>query len=282
MVKYSTVQDLEFFDANCMFGRPCYGSVIKVGEHTWGPFIKKQQLLQEMKYYEIKEALVYHAMAKEYDPVTGNNMLLQQIKGEKALHACWTALPPYTEEIPPPEEFVKDMISRGVRAVRVFPNHYEQGGYGMWSRHKRFYLSEWSMGSLFSVFEDHRIPVFLDFDTGEPYDDRTDWDKVYEICRNHPKMPVVLVHFGWRVNRSLYALLAQCDNFYWEFSGTWLYRIIESVCKRFGSEHTLFGSYMPYNMPGVNLMMVTYADISEEEKKNIAGDNLRRLLKNVV
>jgi predicted TIM-barrel fold metal-dependent hydrolase len=134
---------------------------------------------------------------------------------------------------------------------------------------------------LLLALEEYKIPVFLDFDTGEPYNDRTDWDKVYEICRNYPNLPVVLVRFGWRVNRSLYALLAQCDNFYWEFSGTWLYRIVESVCKKFGPEHTLFGSNMPFTTPAVNLMLVTHADIGEEENKLIAGDNLRRLLGNV-
>ncbi|HIE30275.1 TPA: amidohydrolase [Candidatus Poribacteria bacterium] len=276
MSQYSSVEELEFFDANCMIGRPCHPS-----SGGAGILLNKNQLLEEMKYYGIKETLVYHAMAKEYDARIGNNILLEGIKEEDSLHGCWAVLPPYTDEMPAPEQLVQEMFQKGVKAVRLFPNHYENPLIPEWSQHQRFYLSEWSMGTLFSVFEEHKIPVFLDFDTSEPYNDRTDWDKVYDICKNHSDVPIVLARFGWRVNRSLYALLAQCDNFYCELSGTWLYRIVESIAKKFGAERILFGSNMPFTTPAVNLMMITHAEISEEDKKLIAGDNLRRLLNNV-
>jgi hypothetical protein len=40
-------------------------------------------------------------------------------------------------------------------------------------------------------------------------------------------------------------------------------------------------SNIPSTIPAVNLMMVTHADISEEEKKLISGGNLRRPFGNV-
>lgn len=276
MKKYSTVEELNFFDANCMIGRYCY--------FKENSFYTKERLREEMRYFEIKEALVYHAVAKEYVPQAGNKMLLDELKDEKSLHGCWTLLPPYTKEMTPPEILVKQMSAVGIKACRVIPNerinptmpHYWEQPYLLFS------LSEWSMGSTFSVLEKHRIPVFIDFNTDFPYVDRTDWDMIYNICKNHPQLPVVLVHFGFRTNRRLYPLLAQCNNLYIEISGYWLYRGIESICKEFGPEKILFGTNMPLYDPGCLIMLVTHANVSEEQKKLIAGDNLRRLLNGVI
>lgn len=272
MKKYSTVEELNFFDANCMIGRYCY--------FQENSFYSKERLKEEMKYFGIKEALIYHAVAKEYVPQVGNKVLVDELEQEKSLHGCWTLLPPYTKEMSPPEIAVREMLAAEIKTCRAIPN--ERVGHHGWEQpYLLFSLSQWSMGSTFSALQEHRIPIFIDFNTGFPYVDRTDWDMVYNICKSYPQLPVVLVHFGFRTNRRLYPLLAQCDNLYIEISGYWLYRGIESICKEFGPERILFGTNMPLYDPGCCIMLVTHANISEQQKKLIAGDNLRKLLSNV-
>ena len=51
--------------------------------------------------------------------------------------------------------------------------------------------------------------------------------------------------------------------------------------REFGAERLLFGSFLPVSDPLVPIGMVLDADLSEEEKRLIAGDNLRRLLEGV-
>jgi predicted TIM-barrel fold metal-dependent hydrolase len=70
------------------------------------------------------------------------------------------------------------------------------------------------------------------------------------------------------------------------------YLVVEDICKRFGADRIIFGTYyygllsgtpaspllVPSCVPSSSRAMVTYADISEEEKGMVAGGNLRRLL----
>ena len=53
---------------------------------------------------------------------------------------------------------------------------------------------------------------------------------------------------------------------------------IEDVCAKFGAERILFGSSLPYGAGSAAVSMITYANISEEEKELIASGNLERLL----
>jgi hypothetical protein len=256
-------------------------------------FLTPEKLLAEMDYAGIKESLVYHSLSKEYHPETGNLRLLQRIQGKERIHPCWTLLPPHTNELAElpgavvptpqqpncdaagkpgmskPENLIVETLRRGVTAVRLFPNNHF------------FSLSHWSMGETFKVLEAHRIPTFLDFGTDFPIEDRTDWDAVYEICSTYPALPLILVHFGFRSARKLFPLMEICKNLHVETSGYWMYRGIESISKRFGAHRILFGTYLPFYEPGINLCMVTYAEITTEDKKLIAGNSLRRLLSEV-
>lgn len=255
------MQRLKFFDVNCSIGRYC--------NFQKGSFYKKEDLLKEMEYYEIEEALVYHAVAKENDPIIGNNMLEREINGCNKLHGCYSILPTYTNEIESPEKFIDSMLKRNIRTVRLFPRNY------------LFQVSKCSLGNFFKVLEKHRIPTLIDFGTDQPWLDYTDWDALYEICTSFPKLPVILVHFGLRTNRKLYPLLKQLNNLHIELSLYWLYRCIENICKLFGSERILFGTNMPLYDPGCIIPMITYANIKDDDKKLISGDNLRNLLKGV-
>lgn len=245
---------LSFFDSNCMIGRR---TAREPGE-IW----QVDRLLEDMAYFGIARALVFHALAKEYDPAVGNERLLEEIEGRKALWGCWVVLPPHTGEMEEPEALVRRMIRAGVKAVRVFPKLHS------------FPLDEWCCAPLWGALEARRVPVLID-------KDQIEWSQVWELCRAHRDLPVILTSIGYREDRNLYPLFKAFDNLYVAISWYAVHLGIEAICRRFGAGRLLFGTRMPLFTPGTALTAIRYAEISPKEKRLIAGGTLRRLLKEV-
>ena len=241
---------ISFFDCNAQIGR--YG--VKHPE----AFTTADELVKEMEYCGISEALVYHSMAKEYAPSVGNEMLLEEIKG-KPLHPCWAVMPHHTGEMPPPDELLAQLKGKGVRAVRAFPVA------------QSFRLSDWCAGELLDMLEANRIPFFLDMD-------QTNWEDVAGILKAHPKLNLCLLRISYRGDRMMYPLMEKYETLRIEAATYQVNRGIEEVCKRFGAKRLLFGTGLPVTEAGPSIAQITYADISDEEKRRIAGDNLRGLL----
>ena len=60
----------------------------------------------------------------------------------------------------------------------------------------------------------------------------------------------------------------------WEFSETWLDKILELI----GAEKILFGTDNPWHNPAYSLGRIAYAKISDKEKEKILGGNFKRLV----
>jgi len=247
--------ELSFFDSNCMIGRRT--------EREPGEIWRVDQLLEDMAYFGIARTLVFHALAKEYNPAVGNERLLEEIEGRKALCGCWVVLPPYTEEMEEPEALVRRMIQADVKAVRVFPKLHS------------FSPGEWCCGPLWRALEARRVPVLIDRD-------QIEWPQVWELGRTHPDLPVILTGVGYREDRNFYPLFKEFDNLYVEISWYAVHLGIEAICRRFGAGRLLFGTRMPFFTPGTTLTAIRYAGISPKEKRLIAGETLQRLLKEVI
>ncbi len=257
------MEELTFFDANCMVGKwSAYSERFPLG---------RQALIREMDKYKIEKALVYSAQSREYHPVVGNEALMEGIEGDNRLYPSWSALPHFSDEMPSPEEFIGLMKEKKVRSVRLFPDD---------SVH-RFSLEEWSMGRLFDRLEEARVPVFLDFTNLSFNGDDFSADSIYSICHHHPNLPVIILQPGYRTCRTLFPLLDRFNNLYVEISRFLVHRGVEYICKNFGPERLIFGTKLPHQSPGLAVTMVVYANISQEEKRMIAGGNLERLLKEV-
>lgn len=259
------MSSLGFFDAHCYVGR--------YKAFQPGSFYRTDDLLRQMRYYGITEALVTHAMSREHHPLDGNAAVIEETRGRQNLHPGWAVLPSASGELPKPAEFVQQMLANGVRAARVFYGSY------------KFAISEWCIGDLLAELESHRIPTFLDPDTelNTWCDDQFDLDAVDALCSRHKNLPVILSEARIRSsNRALYQLLARHPNLHIELSGYWGYHAIEFVTREFGAHRLLFGTRMPVRDPACAIGQVAYSDISEHEKRMVAGDNLRRLLAEVV
>ena len=247
---------LRFFDSNCVIGRR---SIRRFGNPGEGEFYSISDLLAEMDYSGIDEALVYHALAKEYSPMFGNRMLMDEIKDYPRLHPCWVVMPEGTGEMPQPEALVKEMLDNRVKAVRIFPSEHS------------FSLSDWSMGKLFTELEKHGIVAIIEIE-------QIGWDGLHSLCSRYPNLPVIITNLGYRINRLLYPLLEKFKNLYVETSVYQIHKGVEEICRRFGAEKLIFGTKMPFFAPGPALSMINYSLISEEDKNKIANGNLKKLL----
>jgi hypothetical protein len=126
------------------------------------------------------------------------------------------------------------------------------------------------------------VPVFINYNevgSGWAGTDSTDWDHVVGLCRRWPTLPVIVSEFRIRrTQRMVYRAFDACENLHVELSGYWLYRGIEYITRRWGSRRLIFGSNWPTFNIGLTLATLTMAEISDEDKRNVAGDNLRRLV----
>jgi hypothetical protein len=257
----SDIRDLRLFDGNCQLGASDFS--------VSGAPTSVTELTAEMNNRGIAEALLYHALAGSYSPGVGNSLLLSEISADPRLHGCWVVLPHHTGEQQPAKLLVAAALKAGIRAVRMFP-----------LRH-RFSVSDWSTGELLGKLEEHRVPLFLDYDRRHWVQKVVDYDSVFRICRDFPGIPLVLVREGIGSARYLYPLLEKFDNLHLEISYYQSACGLEDISRKFGVRHLLFGSGLPTYEAGAVIAMLLCSEISSAEKQMVAGDNLRSLLKAV-
>ncbi|MEW6357514.1 MAG: amidohydrolase family protein [Planctomycetota bacterium] len=244
-------RNIPFVDCNCVIGRP--------GSREPEILYRTDDLLSELKYHNIRGALVHHTLAVEFNQSYGNQRLLEEIHGNERLFGSWVLLPHHAGDMPAPEIVVREMKEKSIRAARIFPKFHQ------------FDTREYVCGPLFSALEREGIPLFLDIaEIGLP--------EVHDICQAHPGLPVVLTGMGWGVDRNLFPVMAHCRNLYVETSKYQGHNALAILCREFGAERVLFGAGLPAMSPGAAKAMVMYSEISAAEKEMIAGGNLLRLL----
>lgn len=226
------------------------------------------ELISEMDRVGVTSAVVYHAVAREHAPAAGNDLLLSEVRDHPRLIPAFILLPPHTGEQPPLDEVMARMREHGVRMARMFPASDLAG--------HRFAVREWCIGTVLTALESARIPLMLDFSLfrrGEP-----PWDDIYEVCRFHPDLPVILADVQGRNNRTLYPLLDQFPNLYLCSSGLNVHSGLEDVCAKFGSERILLGSAAPVRSMGAAKFHVDRADLDEKQRARLLGGNAARVL----
>jgi len=244
---------LEFFDCDCSFGRR---SIVSPGS-----FYKLEELVERMKLYGIGKALAYHSMAREYCPVVGNDMLLQELGEELPLYPVWVVMHHHTEEFPEPAALFLQMRKYNIRAVRMFPGNADHA----------YSIAGWNCGELFSMLEANKIPLLIGMD-------QLDWNDLHTLCSDFSGLTVILSGVGYGSDRNLYTLLKKFENLYVETIGYKTHNGIEEICRVFGAHRLIFGSGMPLFSGASAVSMINYARISDAEKRMIAAENLERLL----
>ncbi len=103
-------------------------------------------------------------------------------------------------------------------------------------------------------------------------------EDVDAICSGFPELPVILLRTHRSLQTQLALLMRKHKNLYFTHALNTLYLQLEQVVELVGADRVLFGSQAPYWDPSLPIGMLNYAELSRQEKKLVAGDNLRRLL----
>jgi len=256
--------NLSFFDCNVRIGRG--NTPLKQTPESRADV---PNLIDETEYFGIQDALVYHRIAQEGSTHLGNKILMEAIDGHPQLHPCWVVSPIVLREEDEPENLLAAMKDQGVKAVRLSPG---AAGFAAYP------VAEWMIGKLFKALAKDRVPVFCRL-TGLAGDVNASLVKLDELCSTYPELS--LVTGGWSFPYAAYPLLERHSNLYVDASMLSRHGAVESLCKLCGADRLLFGTWFgtaPFPCAGASISVVTTADISEEDKRKIAGDNLRRLL----
>ncbi len=250
-----------YMDCNVSLGYPAAG--------VYRPCGTAEELVAELDWAGVDGALVHHALMREQSPVVGNRALTEAIAGFERLAATWAILPPQTGELGEPDALFAAMATANVRALWAFPDDH------------RYILGRATFGAFLDEVSARRIPLFLPRDAGGPRPPDT-WNLVYRLLQEYPGLTlVVAAHGPWGEDRFFRPLLEQYPRFHLDISRYELDCGLRELVGRYGHERLLYGSNFPRNAMGGPRMMVARAEIGDDARRAIAGDNLRRLLAEV-
>lgn len=250
-------KEQKFFDSNLWLGNPMQPEFCL----KWD----LDDLLGYMDRYAIEGGIVTHTAAVKEDPYASNAELLRRIKESERLWGGLvlnTDMPPgYTDW----GSYLDWALSQKARLVRLFPKSHG------------FSLERWCSGALLNAVNERRIPLVM-------WHMETNWSAVKTLCDSYPELPVIIEGRPQKIlyhNRFFYPLLEQCQNFHLELHNLNIYLGVEDIVERFGAQHLIFGSCMPFNDPNTSQMMVTAARIDEDARRRIAHGNLKNLMERI-
>jgi predicted TIM-barrel fold metal-dependent hydrolase len=258
------MSELSFFDLNGITGEPLFDPEAG-GFSGYGDAASLESRLDE---YGVDFALVSHYRAFFGAPMAANASLSRELAGRSRLFPCWCLLPGHTGETPSGRELATQLRDHGVRAVRL-----PIGAYNL-------PLDPWVLEGLLGILEEQRMLTIFQLPTlGVAVPDRDDLmlRGLREVLDRHPSLPVVTAA---RL-RGLYPLLEAFENLYVSMEWDPHPEFVEDVCRRFGGGRLLFATPYSENARGISgmpMLTITHADVSEEDKRRVAGGNLGALL----
>jgi predicted TIM-barrel fold metal-dependent hydrolase len=239
---FGEVSAWDLFDANVRLGPSgAHGDLT----------LETAGLLAEMDRFGIKQALVSHFAAEEYDAEEGNRALANTL--HPRLIPAWAALPE--------RGFIEKLWSIQPVALRL--------SFG--AKKHNFSPAAWCSGELYDSLQERSILTVIAREDIE-------WDSLASLLQDFPRLRVLLLETGYRAERYLFPLLDRHSNLYFDASTYVAHRQLESFVERFGAGHLVFGSRLPFYTPGAALAVLATARIPEEAKRAIAGGTLRQLL----
>jgi len=254
--KRAGLSKLSFYDSNVWLGKPAFFPLAGGCETA--------NLKKMFEEFSIEGALVSHWDGLMVSAQDGNRALVESAeKLPDGVYTIWTGLPliPH-EQDPLPGTGKPDSRLRG---LRLFPKTHH------------YLLTVWSVGGLCEWCMEYRIPLFI-------WHVEVDWEPLHTLARAYPDLTII-VETQWQKilyqNRNLYGIMNSDENIYLEISNFVGPDFLTHAVHVFGANRFLYGSFLPVNDAYAAMGMVVDADISLEEKRLIAGGNMKRILRGV-
>jgi len=246
------MSEFDWFDCNCGFGTP---------GRPDGLFLATiSDLVDEMDFCGVSEGLVYHISMRIESPQVGNRLLLEATDGETRLHRTWAIVPSQTGEFGGVDGFIEGIRRYNVKAVRAYPDEH------------RYLLDSTTLGPLLEEIVARHIPFLVG-----PH-----WDKLSPLLSDFPNLTAIVhSHSDWGDDRYFRPLIERYSRLHLDTSNYQLAEGLASFVRTYGPERLLYGSGVPDIQMGAAMVALAGADISQEAKAAIAGDNMKRLLSEV-
>ncbi len=154
-----------------------------------------------------------------------------------------------------------DTLPEAVRAVRVFPKTHA------------FPMTDWMLDSLVSWMTERGMPMFI-------WHTELEWNELHTFARAFPQLAIVVESQYRKIIyhlRPLLMILRECANVFLEISNL-TGPAFDLTLQYIGPERLVFGSFLPVNDPFVPLGMILDSGLTDEDRRLIAGGNLRRLI----
>lgn len=212
------------------------------------------ELVEELSWAGIQQAIVSHAASWLHDPALGNRWIVDATSDHPGLHPSWVVLPDICGEVEAPLDFVRSAERGGVVAARAYPLDH---GYD---------LSGPDMAPLWDVLADARMPLLID--AGQ-----ADWRSVEAVAAPRPSLTVVVCKPGYRTLRRIAGVLGRVPNVHVGLGGLATHCGLEWLVASHGSSRILFGSGMPDHDPGEAVTRLLLSELAVEDIAAIGQRN---------
>lgn len=250
-------EKFEFFDLNCWWDISNNKTFHRIGNFD--------KLVNEIKGYQIKKAVVTNAECLKYDPLTGNESNALLISKYDNLYGCMVLVPEMQFGGMDLKAYIDKKIEQKFVTARMFPKKLNHS------------MKKSVIGGILTYLEYRRIPLIL-------WHNETSWDFVEGLCQEYKNLPVIIEGNDVKLlyhNRNYITFLKKFQNLYLETHNLVIYSEIDWLSRNISDERLLFGTYFPYNTPNASMMPITNALLDEEAKYRIAGRNFQRLIEGI-
>ena len=248
------MKELMFFDCDC-----------QIGDTIFGPRPGVAELLSEMDYAGVDQALVRNGNFAAVGAVTANEEMVKMLQQDTSgrLWGVWGILPVQCDEQPAGDVFFRAMKANRIKALTLDPAAH------------RFEVCRITVGKLLDEAAERRIPVLL-------YPMQNNWKNVYDFMERFPKQ-LCIAGGGhkWGNDRYIRPLLETYPDLYISTAGYWVPEGLGDLVKLYGADRILYGSGFPEYNHGSGMLQLKYAGLKESEIAQIAALNLKSLLEGV-
>ncbi|MBM3803865.1 MAG: amidohydrolase [Acidimicrobiia bacterium] len=174
-----------------------------------------------------------------------------------------------------PEEMEAEMIrgadELGLKGIKIYPPYFNRS------------VEDAIWDPIFSFAHQRKLPVISHTDGTDPIVNPNNGEPQMFVpwAKKYPGANIVLAHAGnFRTGRQSCVRAARsCPNIYIEICTSWRhFRSIEDLVEGAGEDRVLYGSDLPLIDPRIHTGRVLTANISDDAKRKILGDNAARLL----
>ncbi|MCL2527543.1 MAG: amidohydrolase family protein [Defluviitaleaceae bacterium] len=222
-----------------------------------------EDMIANMDALGVASACISALAAIQGDYKRGNDITIDAVtRYPGRFHGFVVINPSYTDDIV--HELERCLKVDDMRGIKIHP-----AGHGFMPDHKYY-------NAVYETADKYSLPVLI-HTWGS-----MDVAAVGNIAPRYPNANLIMGHSGAdsRGMEAAIDLVNKYDNVYGDLAISLAYEgNVEWFVKEIGAEKVLYGTDMPFFSPSPNLGRVAMADISDAEKKNVLGLNIKKLLR---